>query len=185
MKELKQQLLKKLGEPVSKHGYSKKPKGQDLLRNLDGIRHCLHLSFIDHQIDLDVTVYFAVRFNEVEELVNFSNTLLTNKEKKETYTLGIELGNLTQGKQMRWRLEKEEQINEVANLIYQEFKKFCLPYLEQYSNMEKAYSILLRDDKEGWIHCPIHVSRAMRAVALGKILRQDNLLDLIETKKSS
>lgn len=50
------------------------------------------------------------------------------------------------------------------------FEKIGLPYIERYSRREIACEILSRDDRESWLHSPIHVERAKRACALLAIL---------------
>ena len=59
----------------------------------------MHLAFIDHPEDFHVTVDVGIRFDELENMKNQWDEGLTIKEKKETYTIGVELGNLVHREQ--------------------------------------------------------------------------------------
>jgi hypothetical protein len=139
---------------------------QEFRREIDGGRSVVHLSFIEHQEDVDITVDVAIRFHAVEDLVNHFQTLLSDKEKSETHTLGSELGNLERGEPFRLTLANKDDVSRVAEEVVRKFMAIGMPYLEQYSRPEAAYSLLARDDREAWIHSPIHAERAKRACAL-------------------
>ncbi len=81
IKELQKNLLANVGEKLTTFGFGGKAKQQSFYRPIDGGWACVHLSFIKHADDFDVTVDVGVRFDEVEELVNSNNNLLTKRKK--------------------------------------------------------------------------------------------------------
>lgn len=183
IKELQKNLLANVGEKLTTFGFGGKAKQQSFYRPIDGGWACVHLSFIKHADDFDVTVDVGVRFDEVEELVNSNNNLLTKKEKIGAATFGVELGNLSIGEQMRWNISSEDQISSVTNSILDAFDKFGEPYLLKYSSMESAYELLSSDEKNVWIHCPFHATRAKNTIAIAKLLDLPNIQNQISTKR--
>ena len=183
IKELQKNLLLSVGERLTTFGFGKKVKQQSFYRAIEGGWACVHLSFIKHADDFDVTVDVAIRFNEVEDLVNSKNNLLTQKEKEGTSTLGVELGNLSIGEQKRWNISSEGQISLVANSVLEYFEKFGHPYLLKYSSMDSAHDLLSSDEKEVWKHCPFHATRAKKAIAIAQLLGMTDIQDQISTRK--
>ncbi|KGK10060.1 hypothetical protein [Vibrio navarrensis] len=183
IKELQKNLLASVGEKLTAFGFGKKAKQQSFYRSIEGGWACVHLSFIEHADDFDVTVDVAVRFDEVEDLVNSKNNLLTKKEKAGTSTLGVELGNLSTGEQKRWSISSEDQISSVTDSILDAFDKLGEPYLLKYSSMGAAYELLSSDEKSVWKHCPFHATRAKKAIAISKLLDQPDIQNQISTRR--
>jgi hypothetical protein len=123
--ELQKKLLTSIGEKLMAFGFSKKVKQQSFYRPFEKGNAYVHLSFINHADDFDVTLDVAIRFDEVENLVNSKNNFLTKKEKAETCTLGVELGNLSNGVPKRWNISSDDQISTVTGSILATYKKCC------------------------------------------------------------
>jgi hypothetical protein len=168
-------------------GFSPRPKGQTFVRPLDGGQVAAHLTFIKHERerDLDVTIDVAIRFDAVEALVNRSNMLLSKKEKAETYTLGGELGNLEYGQPYRITIATPGDVEDAAERIVKKLETVGVPYIERFSHPEAAYDVLSRDDREGWIHCPIDAERAKRACALLAVLNRRPEIQALGARKLS
>jgi hypothetical protein len=150
---------------LTRFGFSG-PKGQTFERKSETGRVAVHLSFIEHETDFDVTTDVAIRFDSVEELVHRSNELLSRREKLQTFTLGAELGNLKTGEPLRWTVKRNADVSAVAASILAELQAEGFPYIEEYSQVESALDVLSRDDREVWVHSPVHWERAKRACAL-------------------
>src|SRR5687768_7494379 len=122
LRELERSLLRATGMRVARLGFSARPKGQTFLRQLSGGFVAMHLTFIEHESDFDVTTDVGIRFDAVEELVNRSNPLLSNKEKFATCTLGAELGNLEHGRPRRITVASTGDVEVAAECIVKEFE---------------------------------------------------------------
>ncbi|HTG14335.1 MAG TPA: hypothetical protein VK747_03610 [Blastocatellia bacterium] len=170
IKDLRNALLTSLAEKVAKYGFEGRVKEQSFYKRTPLGRLALHSSFIPHSADLDVTADVAVRFDDVETLVNQHKDYLSEGEKKRTFTLGAELGNIGQGSFLRWTLPSLDDVETVSEAIMTVFEAIGLPYLEKYSSMESALEVLSGDDKAAWLHSPFHNERAMRAIALAFLL---------------
>jgi hypothetical protein len=176
MKEIQRALLMAVGQRIAAHGFESKPVGQSYLRRSAVGREAFHLAFIKHPRDFDVTADVAVRIDDLEDLVNADNNLLSKKERKQTYSLGAELGNISGERPKRWTVASTADVDPVADQIVARFKTVGLPYLNRASSLEAAYQLLTSPGRGAWLHSPIHASRAKRVVALAKILgRTDEL----------
>jgi len=178
-------LLRDFGERVARLGFSSRPIGQTFLKPMHGGVSAAHLSFIEHENDFDVTVDVAIRFDAVEELVNQSNSLLSPKEKSATFTLGVELGNLLNGRPNRFTVSNSNDVATVSQQIVESLKEVGIPYIERFSNPNDAYEILSRDDHAAWLHSPIHSERAKRACAFLVVLGRRSELQAISERKLS
>lgn len=111
-KKLKAMLLHGLAELLEDYGFKRRITDQSFYKKTADGKVSIHLAFINHSEDFDVTVDFAIRFNDVEDILNeIDNSFLPFPTKKgETYTLGAELGNITGEGQKRWTIENEEDV---------------------------------------------------------------------------
>lgn len=169
IQSLEQTLLDAVATCLAMYGF-KKNKTQDIFKLYDWGKAAIHLSFIEHHNDFDVTVDVAIRFDLLEDLVNKKNSLLSAKEKKNTFSMGAELGNLKEGKPKRWTITGDTDFGVVAEEIRKCVVETAIPYIEQYCDMRKAIDILAGDDSAAWLHAPIHSERAKRAIALAWLL---------------
>lgn len=170
MKEIQRALLRAVGQRIAASGFERKPVGQSFLRLFPVGRASLHLAFVEHLGDFDVVADVAVRIDELEDIVNANNTLLSKKEKEQTYSLGAELGNISGEGQKRWNVASSADVEPVADRLVASFKTIGLPYLDKASTLEGAYQLLTSPGRNAWLHSPIHASRAKRVVALAKIV---------------
>src|SRR5712691_10987592 len=97
VKELEEALLARLGQAVEKYRFDPKPRGEVFYKKTAFGRVAFAPGFIRHQADVDVTAYVTVRFDELEDLVNEPRDHLSKTDKKKTSSLGVELGNLSEG----------------------------------------------------------------------------------------
>jgi hypothetical protein len=162
------QLLLAVGQGVQRYGFDKRPKGQSFLKNCPLGRVSFHLAFIKDDDDFDVTTDVAIRFEQVEESLSRyrDDPLLTKSEKANTYTLGCELGNLSEGRQKRWTIAGAKDIPVVAGSVLDTFAKIGLPYIEEFSDPQRALEVLSGDGPDSWLHSPLHGERAKRAVSM-------------------
>lgn len=178
MKELQSAFLETVAQRVAEYGFKYKAAEQACLRPIPCGRACLHLAFIKHSQDFDVVADVAVRFDQLEDLVNANNSLLSKKEKRQTYSLGAELGNIAGEGQKRWGLASFAELERVAGQLVDSFKVIGLPYLDRASTLEGAYQLLTSPGRDAWLHSPIHSSRAKRIVGLAKIMGRGDELAL-------
>jgi hypothetical protein len=171
-------------ERMARFGFAREGTRR-MVRVLDGITDSVHLSYIEHEADFDVTVDIAIRVGPVEEMVNRGNALLTPKERAATSTIGCDIGNLERGERYRWSILKEVDIPAAVQAIAEKLAETGLPYFERFHDLGTVYEVLSGDDRGAWLHCPIHVERAKRACALLLVMGRENELPaLVENKRS-
>lgn len=183
LRVLERELLDEVGKRLARFGFSVRPKGQSFHRYFKDGRVVVHLAFIEHANDFDVTVDVAIRFDAVEDLVNRSNMLLSKREKGDTFTIGTELGNLERGQPFRIPLVGAGDVVRAVDDIVTKVEAVGLPYIERYSQPEAAYCLLSRDERAVWLHSPIHAERAKRACALLKVMGRDSEIGDLGARK--
>ncbi|MBI3652568.1 MAG: hypothetical protein HY231_16225 [Acidobacteria bacterium] len=185
LKDLQDTLLSRLSEEVERYGFDKKVRGQSFSKKTPLGRHSFHLSFIRHPpTDFDVTADIAIRFDELEDILNENNNYLSKAEKKNTFSLGAEIGNISEGRQKRWTVASPADVENVAQSIMDAFATIGIPYLEKHSDMETALEALSGDDKAAWLHVPFHDGRAKAAIGLAFLLGQRERFSQIAAAKT-
>ena len=89
------------------------------------------MSFIKHAHECDVTADVAIRVDALEDLLNEWNATLSKAERKQTHSMGAELGNISEGRQRRWTLATEDDIPEAVSSVMELFESVGLPYREE------------------------------------------------------
>jgi len=167
---LKELLLEQVGRQLVQYGFSRRPRFQEFSKKTAFGRLGFHLSFIKHREDFDVKADVAIRFDEVEELVNTAKASLSSAERRNTYSLGADLENITGEGDKRWIITRLADVEPAAESIADSFRSVGIPYFEEYSDVERVLQTLSSDAERDWVHSPIRGERAMRAIALAFVL---------------
>jgi hypothetical protein len=164
------QFLAAIGERITEFGFNPKVSGQSFYRKVEGGKWAFHISFIPHKEDLDLTADVAVRINQIEDLVNKYDMKRNEKEKRMSFTFGIELGNLSINRPKRWIISDEAEIPSICDQVIEYFRLVGLPLLQVHSSITAAHRILVSNDRISLLLCPIIGSRSMRAIASSYLL---------------
>ena len=128
-------------------------------------RLCVHVSFIKHAADFDATIDVAVRHNQVEDRLNATRSDLSAREKRQTATIGVELGNWAVGRSHRWTVAAPSDVAGVAASMMAEIRHTGLPFLERFASLAEVGRVLDVDQKEARLICPVPEKRvAVRAI---------------------
>jgi hypothetical protein len=172
LRDLQKKLLREISTQMPRYGFGSRAVGQSFRRAEPFGVSSFHLSFIPHMTDFDVTADVALRIEAVEELLNQNNNRLSAKEKKQTFTVGAELGNIADGNQRRWTVSNVHHVPLVASGITQTFEATGLPYLQRMSNLENLLYVLSTHDRDAWLSSPIHERRCKTIIALAQTLKK-------------
>ena len=178
-RELKRDIVGRLKLGMADYGFVYKGNEMDFERTMAEVRWLFRLGFVKHTSDFDVIASIAVGLDELEKLMHEDEPRILPR-----YSLGAELGNIGEGKQKRWNVRTEEDIEAVSKSILKTFLEVALPYLERYSVMENALEAFSGDDRSAWLHSPIHDVRAKRAIALAFLLRDHDAFSKLADKKT-
>ncbi len=182
-KKIQNDILIKLSDKLSNLGFDKKIRGQSFWQPFDGGRAMIHVSFIEHDLDFDVTISVSLRIDAIEGMINQSNKLLSKREKEKTSSIGCELGNLSTEFQKRYTITHETNIDETVDIMLESIKITALPFITKYKNIDTLFLTMLKDDESVWLLVPIHYRRAQIAVALAKLMNNEQLEDIIQAKR--
>lgn len=182
-KEVQKKMLNRLSIELSKYGFDKKVHGQSLWKPIEGGRSMIHVNFIEHESDFDITISVSIRIDLIEDMINSTNKLLTKSEKQSTSTIGCELGNLVRRSPKRYSINDSVNLDAVTSEIMEAIKVSAFPFIEKYSNLENLMETMLSDDENVWLLTPLHHRRAQNAVALAKLFNSKDIESIIENKR--
>jgi hypothetical protein len=166
----KMELLSEIGKRLCVYGFPKRPSGHAFRKKTDFGHIACHLNVAEHPNEFSVAVEVAVRFDEVENLVNACRDMLSLAEKKKTSTIGCELGNLGHGRRHEYAgITPQSDISRIAGEIANFAIETGFPYFERFCSKEAVYAVLTSDDPKDRIHS-FSLGRAERAVALAFLL---------------
>jgi hypothetical protein len=114
----------------------------------------------------------AVRFDEVETIVNQYpiNTLITEKERKDTFTIGTNFA--VDGRPPIWEIEFEEEISITANEILKLLREEGRTFLEDNSTLKGIFKNLTQDPAKG-----------MNALTVAYLLKDKDSFDQISREQ--
>ena len=152
LKAFRQQVLDELAEQLAPAGYRRRE--QSFYREAGSVRHVLHVAIIPHTSDFDITADVAVRHHAVEELLNAQVSHLSPREKRQTATVGAELGNLAGVGQHRWTVAHESDVRPAVLGILEWFERLGQPFLERFSSAATILRVLDQGGDEARLICP-------------------------------
>ncbi len=113
--ERRKELLRELQTELAPLGFEAKLSDWSYRKVTPFGFYGIGLASIPHPgVDFDVTVHIGVRHDAVAELCNAVNPNLDKKQKADVYTVGGELGNLSNAGQMRWTIATEADVVRVT-----------------------------------------------------------------------
>ena len=181
LKQMEIDILQHLAVGLAPHGFEFDKKATHFEKHTSDHRWSFRPGFIKHGTDFDIIASVAVRIDPLERLIYENDEVRAEKG----YSLGAELGNISQGRQRRWTVSRPGDIETVAKSVLAEFERTGLPYLQMYSVMENALEVLSGDDKSAWLHSPLHDERAKRAIGLAFLLGKKEVFDKLAEKKTA
>jgi hypothetical protein len=169
---LQRGLLQELASRLPEDGFKPRMKRQDFVREVPSGQWIVHVGFIRHPDDVDVTVDPAVRLEPVERLLEAAGY-----GHGQGATIGAELGNIVDGRPRRWTIQSAADCPVVAEEMASEIRKFALAWLERHSDPRAVFGILAQQDRQSWLYSPVHVKRCLTLVALATHLESDEKAD--------
>lgn len=180
MKEIREALHQALCKRLEPIGFRYKASEHGHIRPTAIGRQSFHIVYLyyDHMC---VTANVAVRFDELEDLLNATRSWLSPLERRRTYSLGAELGKIAGTGYLRWDVPSLNEVERVANDVVARFRSDGLPYLERVSSLESAYQLLAQPGCDPWLHGPLLWDRAQRLVGLAMLTnREQELPQIVE-----
>lgn len=181
-KKLKAMLLHGLGDLLADHGFKNRTTAQSFYKKTEDGKVSIHLTFINHSNDFDVTVDFAIRLNDVEDILNAIDDPMIPPRKLNTYTIGAELGHIIGEGQKRWTIENEANVRIAIREIYLAILSIFFPLIEKYVTKESIYELAVKDGEDGETFWGSTYDRARCAIVLAGILQKgaDIRMELVQ-----
>lgn len=174
-KVIQRLLMEEVTRLVEPLGYKPLLTQQMFVKKFAGGKAALHLAFIKHPEDFDVVANVAIRLNQLEDILNGARPYLNDHKKRNTYSFGAELGNISGVGQRRWKVKSLHDIEDVAQQLVSYFTVVGVPFIASISTIEDAYRIMTSTTERAQLYLAPRDRRASSTVALAKILGKDNL----------
>lgn len=170
---LQKQLLGEVGSLLHRHGFNPKPVQQSFRLAKSFGWASIHLAFVRHPpTDFDVIVDAAIRIDAVQDSILGSSSLISDRDRKNSATVGCELGNLKGVGQQRWTISSEEDVRRVASEVVAECEATLLPFIEKYSNLDTLLAALETNTEVATLLSPYDEARQKTVLALSKFLKE-------------
>ena len=173
----RRQLMENVGRRLESQGFKPAYSTQSFIRPFPGGRVSLHLAFIRHPSDFDVVGNVAIRFDKLQDLATGWRTDISEKQKRDTYSQGAELGNVAGIGQKRGTVSSAEDVESVADDIADFFNAIGMPYLEKYSMLERSFELHTGTEPTP-IYMPIRHARAINIVGLAILLGKQDISEI-------
>ena len=150
--DLPKMFLSILDEIVKPEGFKRKKTTYDYTKWINSeLAYYFHLNFISHPgIDYDISVGVGVTHLEVEKLRTGYREGITLAKIKEGGTYGYEIGQLYGGYPIRWTIDFETDLEEVAHSIWETVKEKGPPFWEKYSDPRAILDELYSPNPNDW-----------------------------------
>jgi hypothetical protein len=177
--KVEREFLQSLGKRMASFGFDETPSGQSFYWPFESGKWAFHVSFIPHRDDVDLTADVAIRLDSIEDLVNEYDTKRNAAQKRQSMTIGGELGNLSEDRPHRWTLAAIDDIPQVSDQVARLFETVGLPFLKAHSDISTLNRVLSSSDSRDKLLCPLLGPRAMRAIASAHVLDENRDLTLL------
>lgn len=181
--KLKEQLLNELAARLERHGLKYVKSRQAYIRRFPWGMWGVHLNFGSANAIL-AAIDIAIRFDEVENLLHELTDYLSPKEMRNTFTVGVELGNWYDGGWRHYKGHDKAEISATVGKMERDIVSEALPFLEKYSDLEEVYRLIAEETRESRLICAFNDKRAMVAIATAHVLGKsdEELRRLIDAK---
>jgi hypothetical protein len=170
---LRKTLLGEVGSLLQPLGFAPKPVAQSFRMPKPFGWAAIHLGFVNHPpTDFDVVVNVAIRVDRVQDvIISKDDPLVADSDRRNSATVGCELGNLWGTGQHRWTIASEQQVRPVAREIVSACQQTLLPFIEKYSDLRTLHDTLAADSKEANLINPFPDERKKVVIILADLLR--------------
>ena len=159
----KRETLQLLAKEFSPDGFQAVASRQALTRRRPPGEHVIHVAFVRHPHDLDLTVQLAVRLDRLRPLYRISQLGVEPM-------LGAEVGNMLDGRPRRWTIASSADAGVVVESIHSCCTSFALPWFAEAANLGTVYEWLRQDDRRAWLLAPVPMYHGFLLTALAGVV---------------
>lgn len=180
IKALQNLVLRHLGQELAESGFSVRPSKQDYVREVTDAIWIAHAGFVRHRVEIEVSLDLAISLTSIVALL-----ARIGCNDPHAATIGAELGNLVDGRPRRWTVRSELDATTAAKDIAEEFRRFGLPWLNEFSDLNAVHAVLAANDRRSWLLMPLHARRFTILLATAVLVkRYTDLPELIRSSRA-
>ena len=145
----------------------------------------MHLAVVKYPDEVFVTCDIGLRHDVIEEMVNRNNSLITEKEKRGTFTVGWTFRDDSEGAPKTRKITEEQDAETVGTFIAGHVMDAAHSFYTKFEDLKYVYDNANKDDSASGRIQMAPLGRAQRAVACAIILGKppDELTEVIERKR--
>lgn len=166
--DLREQLLVDLGGRLALLGYRRRE--QTFWRGQGACSRLVHIAFIKHPADFDLTMDVAIRHHGVEEFIHARGSRLPKREQRLTATIGVELGNLVDGRNYRWTVIEPGDLRKVVPELIDWYSKWAELFFTRFESLAEVERVLAEGGPLARLISPVSDRRAAVLEAVRKVL---------------
>jgi hypothetical protein len=161
---LRQAVLDQFAASLASHGFTR--QAQTYQGPPGPARWLVHVGLTNHGAEVDFTVDVAVRHAVLQERMVNTYRGLSPKQRRQTATVGVELGNWADGRRQVWTVRTPADIVPAVHGAVSVLHQFGWPFMQRFSTIDAILKVLEEDGREARLICPVLGARTeLRAVA--------------------
>lgn len=174
---LKTELLKKLNEHLTQHGFKLNRQLAEFTRRSKSGWHQYQIVFVLKDSGWDIRPAIFIRVHQVEDIFHRTSGF-EPKYQKGTPTIGLSLSSyVDEPNKYSYMLTEESQIDELASLYLSAFDELALPFFQKYDDLDVMEKIINSDPYDIKFTGPIF--KGSKGLILAKLTKRDNYDELV------
>ena len=161
-----------LKQPLAKEGFRLSKKGQCYKKKVPEGTFSAHLAFVDVGVRVRVTVDVAASHTEI-------NAYRYPDDPPGFPSFGYDMRELCGVSELSWFIGDEHEAQWAIHGIKVKLLEVFVPFVESCRDKCKLIEILLRDELLKSADCLSLLDRAISALVLAKILRRDDIREIV------
>lgn len=157
---MNESILLELNRSLGKFNFSRRGQSFSFSRSNDFGRDNIHVGFSREGVHGYFALDVSIRIQDIENAINALKDDISEADSYATATIGCSLSILDSSIPNRWSLDVD--FNQVDTAI----ENIAMPFFSKYRKIDDILSVLLNDSSESWKLCPLHSSRAIKAVEM-------------------
>lgn len=175
---LKTEFLNELSKKLLEYNFILKKASSEFIKKNRGSFLNYSLVFLSRDEGWEINPTMGIRINSIEEIYHTTSGF-EEKYQKSTPTISTSIESfLNDGKEHRFTLEEENQINNAVIVFLDIFRNISLPFFEKYSSLKAIDAVLNENPQDTSLTGAIF--KGSKGLILAKLTNRYNYPELVK-----